>query len=297
MAAVILLLASVCPVCAADSYSLIGDADVDGEVTILDATRIQRALVTIVELNTLQRYLADVDHLDGVTILDATAIQRRLAEISDDFYAEKLDHWQAKIDSVSHPPLSAPLTSGSSMAFHIDEATHAIPSEYEVYLDGLLLRERSSNAHFSCHFPDAGSYVIAVLAYDPFGGTDVYRFELTVLSLEETTPKIAYAGYNRNTTILSVVAESGTAPYQYQYIIRDNIAGLPPELGYVANLHDFEFENDENGNYILIRKFCEESAVFIPIECLTKTLCYTCEVQVRDHFGRLSEVRRVPIEL
>ena len=55
-----------------------GDADGDGDVTIVDATVIQRH---IAELNT-QKYVeaaSDADNDGDITILDATAIQRHIA--------------------------------------------------------------------------------------------------------------------------------------------------------------------------------------------------------------------------
>ena len=59
----------------------IGDVDLDGEVTIIDATKIQRYLADINDLDRIQRFLADTDGDGEVSILDATAIQRRLASL------------------------------------------------------------------------------------------------------------------------------------------------------------------------------------------------------------------------
>lgn len=57
--------------------SKIGDADMDGQVTILDATRIQRVLA---DLETqIDRTAADADYDGKVTIIDATRIQRFIA--------------------------------------------------------------------------------------------------------------------------------------------------------------------------------------------------------------------------
>lgn len=56
-----------------------GDADGDGEVTILDATCIQRYLVGLVGEDQIDLTAADCDGDRGVTILDATRIQRWLA--------------------------------------------------------------------------------------------------------------------------------------------------------------------------------------------------------------------------
>ena len=62
---------------AGDSY-ILGDADSDVEVTIIDATTIQRKLAGI-EPKTYDARAADADEDGEVMILDATAIQRYLA--------------------------------------------------------------------------------------------------------------------------------------------------------------------------------------------------------------------------
>ena len=57
----------------------IGDVDLDGTVTILDATAIQRYLANLEELSAEQLKMADTDGDGAVTIIDATYIQRYLA--------------------------------------------------------------------------------------------------------------------------------------------------------------------------------------------------------------------------
>ena len=64
-----------------DEVTLIGDADMDGNVTILDATRIQRWLASLVTGAEVHMKNADADKDNSVTILDATRIQRFLAGI------------------------------------------------------------------------------------------------------------------------------------------------------------------------------------------------------------------------
>ena len=61
------------------SGKLKGDADMDGEVTILDATRIQRWLASLASASEIDMLNADADTDGEVTILDATHIQRWLA--------------------------------------------------------------------------------------------------------------------------------------------------------------------------------------------------------------------------
>ncbi len=57
----------------------VGDVDLDGKVTIKDATMIQKALADILTLSYESETLADVDRDGKITIKDATAIQKYLA--------------------------------------------------------------------------------------------------------------------------------------------------------------------------------------------------------------------------
>ena len=59
---------------------MIGDADIDGKVTILDATVIQRRLASLPVINYLE-IAADTDGDGGISIIDATLIQRWLANL------------------------------------------------------------------------------------------------------------------------------------------------------------------------------------------------------------------------
>ena len=59
---------------------IVGDADGNGEITILDATAIRRHLAEI-GLKSYDEAAADTDEDGNVTILDATQIQRHLAEL------------------------------------------------------------------------------------------------------------------------------------------------------------------------------------------------------------------------
>ena len=61
-----------------------GDADGDGEVTITDATAIQRILAEIPTASFVEE-AADVDG-DGLNITDATMIQRYLAEFDNIYH-------------------------------------------------------------------------------------------------------------------------------------------------------------------------------------------------------------------
>ena len=63
-----------------------GDADLDGEMTIIDATVIQRFLADITYLKPTAYKAANITRSGTVTVLDATCIQRLLAGIHDERY-------------------------------------------------------------------------------------------------------------------------------------------------------------------------------------------------------------------
>ena len=67
---------------AIDHY-LVGDADGDGAVTVLDATKVQRLLADyVLDEDGMIALRGDVNG-DGISILDATFIQRFLADYDD----------------------------------------------------------------------------------------------------------------------------------------------------------------------------------------------------------------------
>lgn len=63
---------------------IVGDADGDGEVGIMDATAIQRKLASYA-VNSYDELAADANENGFVDILDATAIQRKLADYNDGY--------------------------------------------------------------------------------------------------------------------------------------------------------------------------------------------------------------------
>lgn len=64
---------------------LLGDADKSDDITIIDATTIQRFLAKLITEENLNMYASDVDADGEITILDATNIQRHLAKLPIDY--------------------------------------------------------------------------------------------------------------------------------------------------------------------------------------------------------------------
>ena len=100
-----------------------GDADADGEVTILDATHIQRYLVGLdSDKHRIIDVLGDVDADGEASVLDATQIQRYLAGFKNTYRIDRNMRWSERRDPVqpaqpteptqapSDPPTEAPTT-------------------------------------------------------------------------------------------------------------------------------------------------------------------------------------------
>ena len=292
MLALVFSLFAVTPAYADDLY-LIGDADGDSELTILDATHIQRVLAGLSQTNALRDYLSDVDGSGDATILDATQIQRRLAGIPSIFHMDVLVPWKACISRLDSDIADDTVIVGTEASFCIIEPESEIPSEHEAYINGIKILSRSTESVFSCTFAKEGWYKLSAIAYDPFGGADIYTVTIHAVS-EPTAPEILSAKYIKSEAKIAVQASGGSAPYEYQYTIRNNVTPPGPDEVYTA---EFSFDLDENGDPILICRFCAESEVYVPTYQLSKTLTYYCDVQVRGADGALSEIKKVQIIL
>jgi hypothetical protein len=67
---------------------MIGDVDLDGELSIIDATMIQKYLASIKSLNEKQLYAADIFGNGEIDISNVTFIQKYLAEVENAFPAD-----------------------------------------------------------------------------------------------------------------------------------------------------------------------------------------------------------------
>ena len=74
---------------ATEEEVLYGDVDLDGRITVMDATSIQLHLAQRITLDDTQIKCADVDGSTDVSIMDATLIQLHLAQVIDKFPVEE----------------------------------------------------------------------------------------------------------------------------------------------------------------------------------------------------------------
>ena len=116
IAVVALLLSAVFSAAVISSAAAVGDVDGDGELSILDATAIQRHLADIDKLSPEAVERAKVTGEKELSILDATAIQRKLAGLIASFPIEQ----NATEPKPTEAPTVAPTTAPTE---HDDEVT------------------------------------------------------------------------------------------------------------------------------------------------------------------------------
>lgn len=70
------------PTTPVDPSDVLGDADNDGVVSVMDATQIQRFIAQLITVDKIRYDLSDYDKDGAVSVMDATAIQQFLAGLS-----------------------------------------------------------------------------------------------------------------------------------------------------------------------------------------------------------------------
>lgn len=241
----------------------IGDLDLDQDITVLDATRIQRWLAGLENPlmrwykpapQKLQEYIGDANRDGSCDILDATFIQRFLAglenvrkgDLGTWAYYISPTRFYANYDS-GKATVGKPVTFTAEIPGYsfVPENDPTVPYTYEFRINGKTVQERSDKNTLTYTFTEAGGYEVTAVFYNAldaerthsFGRmTEVgyYEYPYRVVepySLEK--PVIVYADFPEDTeTItctgpLTVRAEGGSGGYQYKVDLkgRDFIPG------------------------------------------------------------------------
>lgn len=104
--------------------TMYGDVDLDNEVTVIDATMIQREIAQLIEFTDAQFKNANVDGDDEITIIDATMIQRFIAQLIGTFPIENTK----SVATTSADDVSTLLATAKS-----DLSTYYTYSSYDQY--------------------------------------------------------------------------------------------------------------------------------------------------------------------
>lgn len=89
-------------VTASAAGDILGDADGDGRVTIIDATTIQRTLAGLNVTRGFSKNSADVNRSGNIEITDATLIQRWLVNMASSFPIG------TQVEEPTEPPIQRP---------------------------------------------------------------------------------------------------------------------------------------------------------------------------------------------
>ena len=244
----------------------IGDVDQDQDITVLDATRIQRWLAElenplmswfIPAPQKLQEFIGDANRDGSCDILDATFIQRFLADLENvrkgdlstwayyisptRFYAN-YDSGKAMVDKPV--TFTAEIPGYSS----IPEDDPTMPYTYEFRINGEIVQERSDKNTLTYTFTEAGEYEVTAVFYNALDVTRsctlgisgyYYTYPRTGYRVVEPysleKPVIVCASFLEDTeTItctgpLTVRAEGGSGGYQYKV---DLSGDFIPEKGW-----------------------------------------------------------------
>ena len=236
---------------------LIGDTDFDYEISILDATVIQRRIAEYdvgVSWYTdeLQEAICDADGDGYVTILDATALQRHLVglpnaysarnysdlHITDYYVGDAAFHSSCEILTGEIEEYEVAYV-GVPVTFTAEEKWGARPRRYTLSVNGEVVEDvavKGEKKHtFTFTFDKEGDYVVNTRMECRYGVSASRTRNITVRQMpDEGRPVIMGASFfdqsrlSSGDSILTVTALGGAAPYEYSYILSsDKLAVVP----------------------------------------------------------------------
>ena len=241
MLCAVLMLSTVTAAQAALAPMKIGDADYDYQITINDATRIQRYLAGFQRpdqwyTDELYEAICDADGDGRVTILDATCIQRHLAalpnrlvekDIWDYYIGDSAHHSTAELadDRYDAPEVAYV---GVPVAFTAQVTWGAQPRALSVSVDGATVEQRAISGFkpvsYTCAFDTEGEHEVIMKVECQYGVSSTAVHRVTVEALPaDGAPVVmgaAFFGQTRMASgdgLLTVIAAGGTAPYEYSY--------------------------------------------------------------------------------
>ncbi|MDO4747947.1 MAG: dockerin type I repeat-containing protein [Eubacteriales bacterium] len=211
----------------AQELGLLGDANQDGQVTVIDATTIQKHLVELLTLDDIGMLLADVNEDGTVSVMDATLIQRWVAKIDDDTNINTIlnqkENPGTDADDESTQPTAA-TEAGSSSEEETQPAT-----------------DSACNLQFSKYGIYTGAYVE--------DGTDDYVENVAVLMVTNISDK--YLEYAVVTFDISgtpaAFTVTGLAPGETAWVLEQNklVIEEDAEFTYMDDITTFADDNSK----------------------------------------------------
>ena len=167
---VLCLLAGALSVSATRAPYLSGDADLDGNRTIKDATLIQKRTSRLAEFSYLQSILSDTNEDGVINVKDATLIQKavaKLAKIEADGVFPYSDCNEIYADFSSGRAMVGVPVTFTIVCSNYDE--RANPVVYELYINDELAEGANETGKFTYTFETAGEYKVTFQTMNNFG--------------------------------------------------------------------------------------------------------------------------------
>ncbi len=233
-------------------HHMYGDVDGDEDVTIVDATHIQRFDTKIADFDNIQKEAADYDRDGNISIIDATFIQRKATLIGVPDYCGGIFTEENRITNfyASYSPDKA--MTGVPVTFTAEAVSGTQITGYRLCITDAdthetVFDERSTNNQFTFTFDDPGYYHITVQSFDKLNVTvyssssyDIYMTVTEPYSLDKPVINNYYFNSLYQQSKITVSAIGGSAPYKYCISVDDTDYNY--SSGYV-NENTFDLPN------------------------------------------------------
>ena len=244
------------PVYAARAPIQYGDIRNDG-IDITDATFVQRC---VAQLQTYDRYtflICDVDADNELTVFDATLIQKYVAKEITEFPAGVVDFVDLYIDGLGSNYGSGKAQTGTPVLFKAYAHGFMEPFVYNFYVDGELVKANTTENTFEYTFKTAGVHSvgfdvtnragICISEYIDYMVGDKYSPDgsLAIINLY-------HHKFYGNGGTFGVTAHGGKGEYMFSYALYED--SYPPfdygkfiiESPYIPYKDNYEFTIDYN---------------------------------------------------
>lgn len=267
-----------CMSASADGLYFYGDVNFDSDVNVSDVSEIQRHIAKHMDFSKLQAELADVDIDGGITIIDATTIQLKMAsESCPKSRVEDVFYTILYINNLATNYDDGVIETGVPVTFRVHDYNYegayesydkVSPLRYEFYVNGEIVSDTIAPYYsnsFTHTFEEAGSYKVEAVVYNIYDEYDSFEWRYNVVE-NDGDDSLKVSGVSKNNhhfdkysnIEIYAHASGGTAPYEYRFfseglgIEQDFSESNSLNLGRLA-LGEYEMEifiKDADGNIV-----------------------------------------------
>ncbi|MBQ9742980.1 MAG: hypothetical protein IJV88_04815 [Ruminococcus sp.] len=222
----VIMLANVASVSALEHVTA-GDVDSDGQVTVRDATIIQKSLASLVELSIRSQFVGDVDSDGYLTVRDATQIQKYLAGFGLSFEKKEIN-LEIELRSFNSSYISGYAMTGVPVTFNVNDMNSDDTLRYRYYVDGDPICQLQDSSSIEYIFDEPGTYTVSVAIYSMYDTCLTGSIKYTVVEpYRSNIPVISCFYHDRNVCGISpgepvtftAGATQGAGNYTYSFYV------------------------------------------------------------------------------